>query len=490
LADEAHDRRVRALRGLRAPRLRGLLAAALVWTLLAVAPAWSSEVVQVRVGNHPNFTRVVFEFDAPTGYRVERRAEGEAENAIVVTFDAASPARKIVSRSPGVESVSVEAASDRAVARIVTHQPGLPIKEMILTDPPRVVLDLMIAAGEPAVAASEPVRQQPRPASPVVEPAPKPESPPVEREPSAPAETVFEPERIVEPAVAVLEEVAAVEETARVPDVERSPEAEPAGGVQRSPEAGAARRRVAEARARLGDAAESQGAPFDTTTVGVIAGGVLALLLVVFAVMRRRRSIADDTEVTALAAEGEAPDDASDDGRIPVGGFGMEASAGGEEHPAEDFEIGGSDLPVDEEKPIESIATGPVAVPGLSDEAPEEKRAMTMDNQDLPISQMDSEAATQLAVGANDFGVGGDSDIARMVQEFERRIAHLETRLNESIDARERLERQVAAQSEELRVQRAAIARTQRALRSMNRSEEDQATEPALREPSKPAGPQ
>ena len=49
--------------------------------------------------------------------------------------------------------------------------------------------------------------------------------------------------------------------------------------------------------------------------------------------------------------------------------------------------------------------------------------------------------------------------------------------------ARERLERQVAAQSEELRVQRAAIARTQRALRSLSRSEEEQATEPALREP-------
>ena len=36
--------------------------------------------------------------------------------------------------------------------------------------------------------------------------------------------------------------------------------------------------------------------------------------------------------------------------------------------------------------------------------------------------------------------------------------------------------------AEELRVQRAAIARTQRALRSMSRSEDDQATEPALRE--------
>ena len=45
-----------------------------------------------------------------------------------------------------------------------------------------------------------------------------------------------------------------------------------------------------------------------------------------------------------------------------------------------------------------------------------------------------------------------------------------------------RLERQVAAQSEELRVQRAAIARTQRALRTLSRGEEEKATEPALRD--------
>jgi septal ring factor EnvC (AmiA/AmiB activator) len=113
-----------------------------------------------------------------------------------------------------------------------------------------------------------------------------------------------------------------------------------------------------------------------------------------------------------------------------------------------------------------------------------------MGNQDMTISHMDSEAPTQMGIGASAIGAAGDSDVARIVQEFERRIGQLETRLDESIEARERLERQVSTQTEELRVQRAAIARTQRALRSLNRAEEDQATEPALRDPSKPAGPQ
>jgi hypothetical protein len=45
-------------------------------------------------------------------------------------------------------------------------------------------------------------------------------------------------------------------------------------------------------------------------------------------------------------------------------------------------------------------------------------------------------------------------------------------------DAKERLERHVAAQTEELRVQRAAIARTQRVLRAVVKPE-DVPSEPA-----------
>jgi septal ring factor EnvC (AmiA/AmiB activator) len=74
----------------------------------------------------------------------------------------------------------------------------------------------------------------------------------------------------------------------------------------------------------------------------------------------------------------------------------------------------------------------------------------------------------------------------RLVRELERRVASLETRLDEVVDSRERLERQVAAQTEELRVQRAAIARTQRAVRNLSRPDEENITEPALRNPEGP----
>ena len=87
--------------------------------------------------------------------------------------------------------------------------------------------------------------------------------------------------------------------------------------------------------------------------------------------------------------------------------------------------------------------------------------------------------------------VGGASeDTQQMFGEMMRRMEALESRCDELVDARDRLERQVAAQTEELRVQRAAIARTQRAVRNLGRGEEDEeqdATEPALRDPNQPA---
>ncbi len=140
----------------------------------------------------------------------------------------------------------------------------------------------------------------------------------------------------------------------------------------------------------------------------------------------------------------------------------------------------------DTQTPVEEPPrSGPdiAAGPGLFDDDPEkENEKMDMETPDVPLERTASELPTQMGAGA--VGAAGESDIARLVQELERRVAQLETRLDEAVDARERLERQVAAQSEELRVQRAAIARTQRALRSLNRGEEEQATEPALREPS------
>ena len=62
-------------------------------------------------------------------------------------------------------------------------------------------------------------------------------------------------------------------------------------------------------------------------------------------------------------------------------------------------------------------------------------------------------------------------EVARVLKEIESRLSALEGRLDEFAEWKARVEKQIGAQTEELRVQRAAIARTQRAVRQMSRPE-------------------
>ena len=100
----------------------------------------------------------------------------------------------------------------------------------------------------------------------------------------------------------------------------------------------------------------------------------------------------------------------------------------------------------------------------------------------------DTGSGSAAAAGASLPAAGaGSADIGLVLKEIERRMASIETRIDEIAEGRESIERQVAAQTEELRVQRAAIARTQRAVRNMSRPEDAAPTEPALRDPNAPS---
>jgi hypothetical protein len=98
----------------------------------------------------------------------------------------------------------------------------------------------------------------------------------------------------------------------------------------------------------------------------------------------------------------------------------------------------------------------------------------------LPIYRTRGAGAAPARAASAGAAAGGD--VMRLVQALEARLNQVEAKLEAANEAREKLERQVAAQSEELRVQRAAIARTQRALRTMTRGDEEKATEPALKD--------
>ena len=215
----------------------------------------------------------------------------------------------------------------------------------------------------------------------------------------------------------------------------------------------------------------------------------MILLFIGLVLFLRRRKLPNDMDVTALAEE-EGLDGGEKESAIPTGEFSMGNVGASNVSPGSTAVVGSVDLS-SVEVPAPDSGPSIVAGPGLLDDEPEKesKNMVDLESGDLPVDRTQSEIPTQIG-GTDPHGspAGGAGDVARLVQELERRVAQMETRLDESIDARERLERQVAAQSEELRVQRAAIARTQRALRTINRSEDEQATEPALREPSKPVG--
>jgi hypothetical protein len=521
---------------------------ALVACLIA-APVHASQVSQIRVGNHPTFTRLVFELDTPTGYRVERQAAVEGGEQLVVTLDASSRTRDIQSKSAGIESVHVEEHASKAVVQIHLRKPGLPMKEMILSNPARIVLDFelpVVAAATPkqtavvepkATAAKPKVVEQPpqevvaKPL-PKVAPLPKPEPVAVKPKPLPKPEPVAVEPKPAPPVLAAVDSVPTADGASKsardeqrradlrdkIPGVHKrdemvaqraakpepvvpsdpiadaAPEAKPVRDPARRPAAQASAEKLNQEKKKdLRSAAKSAFAakPKESpVNMAIVAAAVAGVLIVAVLVVRRirRRSISSALEVAALAEEAEldwqpaaadasAAAQTSSNESIPVKGFSMDGDSRAIEPSLRETEQSAaayslSEVAVNQAQPE----------PGMDNEDTEGEKKMDLDASDLSVDVEPGEFNMAPPVFS-----GGGSDTSQLVKELAARLATLETRLDEASEARERLERQVAAQSEELRVQRAAIARTQRALRSLSRSESDQATEPALRDPAKRA---
>jgi LPXTG-motif cell wall-anchored protein len=392
---------------------------------------------------------------------------------------------------------------------------GLNLKEMILANPPRIVLDVMspaktAAASKPAPKpapkpAAKPVAKAPAPAPAASKPAPKPvQTARAESSEPRPARAATEPsaagpdatgEQPAGSADALASAEAADADDATVPgkpvdaaapdakapgdDLASAPVGEPseggvatmgldmAKGAEKPPPPPPAAERVAKrtlppAPARVAD--EDTGMGMGTIGMAIVG---LVVLGGGFVLWRRRRGDAgDDGDDEGVELGGGADDN-------PFAGIGVRddspLSAGAAAGAASEFDLGG----IEEEEKEAAPVDAPLAA--RSDRAFSEADAL--------IQTMAQEGGGVAAGLASDDENEGDEEIMRMIREFERRIASLESRLDEVVDARERLERQVAAQTEELRVQRAAIARTQRAVRNLNRSDEEGPTEPAIREP-------
>ncbi len=526
------------------PRMRAWAWTACLAGLLGGTQADAASLVEVRVGRHAQFTRVVLETDAPVRYELVRGDRGEVR---VRLFATAEP-RRLGSKSPLLREVVVESDPSGSIARLALVDPDVEVREMVLQKPPRIVLDLTpgaragrreasavaraeapaaprrAAAAPPAAeAAREEVAPEPEGSPgpegaervevaaepvPAAEPAaePAPTAPPAEEPaPSGAAPSEPEAEVVDEAAEQSAREAAAQAELDRLagipprPEPAREPESPPAGAApapsadERAEEPGSepsdldagevATEQEGDLRAeRLAHpfavaAEESSGgalsflpAPLDDPLVlsaVALLGGLMAVLLAL------RRRAARSVEREAFASP-FAPADA-------FSGPGMS------ERSARD--AGPWVAPAAAAPGTSDAAVGPLfASAAPADEADLEKEGPSIfDVAEETVRAADPTPAAPAYAAAEPreslashaaFGTGArEGDVMRIIEELERRLAHLETRLEEVVDAKERLERHVAAQTEELRVQRAAIARTQRVLRTVVKPD-DLATEP------------
>jgi hypothetical protein len=369
-----------------------------------------ASLTDLRVGVHPDHTRIVIETDGAAPYVVD-----PTDREVLVHVDAAATAEAVTAASPHLVWVKVEPTALGADVRIQLKQP-VEVKALVLTRPDRIVLDLY-----PQAAAAEPL--------PAPEVLPEEEAPPVvaEAEP-APEAPVEEPglveEESGEPLVLELPEAEAREEAA--PEAEKPAEAnEELAAAEPAPpsEAGSPVEPAKPASKPTAPTTPAAAAPSGSRFGSPFALGATALVLLVLFVWLRRRLRASEPQRMPLPEEEPAP-----------------------------FE-----------PPARAVAVGEESATGESvfDVEPESLAAA---HEEVPTLRSPA-------------GTGLDAE-----DEAERRIAHLEKRIEELAEAKDRLDRQVAAQTEELRVQRAAIARTQRVLRSIApKGDDEPPSEPLVR---------
>jgi hypothetical protein len=507
--------------------------------------AIAAEVVDMRLGRHPAYTRVVFELSGPAGYRLEQDTREGGNTELVVTLDASAHDQEKSLRNSLVQGVSLTGDGAKSIARIQLRGEGLRVKEMLLGSPARIVLDVLApaaatvgkVAAKPASKASPPSPPSPRSASTL---ATAPTHSIAQRNGLKPAslQPVASISRSAPSKPSRITTRPAPTPAARPPSGPQAPRASVSTSVAPKPAAAKpAPAKVAStppppARKKLSLPAAPAAIPqssSDSLLTPVSMGGLALLGLVgggAFFMMRRRSGDepgTDDVEADSeenpfdslsdeltVAAEPETGNDEASE--IPMATH-VDDSFADDSNVVDEFASGVEEASYAENDSDADIPVAKVA----ADSGPEEDLFETSMTESLSVDSYKetgtvSEAAQSTAMlGSQPAEAGGEnmdtftdtgmdsgvdagmppmagasdnSEVMRMLREFEQRVSSLESKLEEVTEAKERLERQVAAQTDELRVQRAAIARTQRALRNLSRPDDESPTEPALREPN------
>ncbi len=456
-------------------------------------PGRAADVVAVRVGNHPTYTRVVFQLDAPAGYGIERRTAEDGTSEILVRMDAGSTPRSLDRRTVMVERISVEEGQDRSTARIRLRKNPSRVRELILTNPPRLAFDLvfpepMLAAAKRRTAEKAALAQAPG-----AEPDPKAAPPSSAGKPTLKADVLPG----VKPTLKadVLPGVKPTLKADVLPGAKPTLKADVPRGVKPTLKADVPRGAKPTLKADVlpgvkptAEAVVPPGAKPEVlpgakpTAKAVVPPGVKPEVLP-GAKPTAKAVVPPGVKPEVLpgvkpTAEAVVPPGAKPRAKADVlPGVKPTASADVDWVFYGSFLAGGILLAI-------FVATWlrRRSLPSDVEVTAVANSVAADDRREIAATDGDSEASEATPEMPRAGFAGVEVDVARRLLEFERRVEQVEARLDTSSDARERLERQVAAQGEELRVQRSAIARTQRALRSLSRGDAEEATEPARRD--------
>jgi len=489
----------------RQARMASLLGLSALAGIAIAATANAANVSEVRVGTHDKSTRIVLELDQASGYRLVTPKDG-SNPELVIQLDAASVARDVPSKSPLVRKVHVEPTSGGSTVHVRLATSNVAVKELLLASPPRLVFDLTAqgpipkapADEETASESAEPAHDAPPvaiaaapapvpPPAKVEEPKPAPEPPKLAAEPSpAPHATDAAPAPAAKPSmppapIAAAEPPKPIDVPASsepgVPTVRETPPPRPPSPIASSIEA--RHKAIAEKEA---PAFGSSLMSLATSPIGLGAIAATVLLVGAIVVMRRRRGDEDEESIYSVMASetgvGAQADDEDESRPEPVRSApiwepdAFDASEPAPKHGPHQLSLGARPAP--EPVVAESAEPSDTDLGSIFGAEPEPGESVA------PVATEPSELALEPTLAS---AAPAPIPVVAASEETERRIAELERRIEQLAEARERLERQVAAQTEELRVQRAAIARTQRVVRSIAKTE-DLATEPVPRAPS------
>jgi hypothetical protein len=429
-----------------------------IWlgSILFAAASLAADLKDVRVGPHGEYTRVVLETDVKASYSVAQTSQ-----LVTIELQASAAPKAVAAKSQQLSWVRIEPQGDSSVVRIELKGPAR-VKQMVLTGPNRIVLDVY---GDAAAASTS--KPAPAPETATREPAPGAQGPEVAETEASPldAEEALvheEADALLGPAPDALpsDELAAAEDSAADGESFASEGATPPLPATQAPQTAPT------------VVVKREKGLLDWLQDPYILGGLAIVMVALVVILRRRRPLAP-----AAAALQPQEQDSAASLFAPAP---KEALTAEEVAPASglDAETVGYGAPVEEVAPSPAPSGSEEAASAFEFEAPD----VDLEKPDVGPAQ----GATLSTIGAvtSTAAYETKAPIATgglNLAELERRLALLEQRLEEVIDAKDRLERQVSAQTEELRVQRAAIARTQRVLRTVVRPEDEQPSEPVLK---------